>query len=287
MNREQIIEEYFQPPFDLFLTLKDPREYENQDPDTQDDYLEMTGLSYEHIPHLIKIMDLWLEDDVWDMDTDDDTLIFAPIHVWRILGQLKSEEGMAKLLKDVDRMDKRGDDWYLEEFPYIFRNVGTKLFPALKKYLNEEEHEEYTYVCVIHCIKEVGTINSNARDTAIAILKDKLEKFEKNDITHNAFLITYLVDLKAVEAAELMERAFAADVVDSSVDGSWYAVKRLLGLEHGFGFLPETEPVEDNPYPSFEFKRKTQSYGEQSSKKTKNKRKASRRARKKNRKKKK
>lgn len=72
-----------------------------------------------------------LGDELWG--TDDDALIYSPIHAWRILGQLKSEQAIEPILAMLDPMDKRGDDWYLEEYQYVFRNIGPKAIPALKK----------------------------------------------------------------------------------------------------------------------------------------------------------
>ena len=46
----------------------------------------------------------------------------------------------------------------------------------------------------------------------------------------NGFLINSLIDLRAVEAASLMERAFAADSVDISIMGDWEDVQIELGL---------------------------------------------------------
>lgn len=60
MNKEQIIEEFFPEPFDVILELEDPRKYEIRQQAKPADYLEMTGLTDEHITHLIKIMGLWL-----------------------------------------------------------------------------------------------------------------------------------------------------------------------------------------------------------------------------------
>ena len=245
MNKEKIIEEYFLPPFDVLLTLKDPRTYEIQDAEKQDDYLEMTGLNYEHIPHLIKILDLWLNDDLWEID--DDFLIFSPVHAWRILGQLKSEEAISPLLAMLDPMDKRGDDWQLEEFNYLFRNIGPKAIPALKNYLYETGHELFAYVPVLDCIKEIGTINEEARRVSIEILKNKLEFYEKNDKHLNSSLISCLIDLKAVETAELIERAFAAYRVDYRMEGDWGDVKKLLGVE-GLGLAPEGVAQTNNPF---------------------------------------
>lgn len=283
MNKEQIIEEFFPEPFDVILELEDPRKYEIRQQAKQADYLEMTGLTDEHITHLIKIMGLWLGDELWD--TDDDALIYSPIHAWRILGQLKSEQAIEPLLAMLDPMDKRGDDWYLEEYQYVFRNIGPKAIPALKNYLYEPGHELFAYVSVTHCIKEIGTISEETRKVSIEILKNKLELYDDNDEHLNASLIGYLVDLKAVETAELMEHAFAAERVDHGLEGDWGDVKKRLGVE-GLGLAPEGVAQANNPFFNI-----TNNKLSLESKKSRNKAKAKRRkakkSRKKNRKKKK
>ena len=47
----------------------------------------------------------------------------------------------------------------------------------------------------------------------------------------NGFLIRYLIKLQAVEAAPLMERAFAADRADLSIVGDWEDAQVDLGLK--------------------------------------------------------
>jgi len=59
------------------------------------------------------------------------------------------------------------------------------------------------------------------RDEIVAILTRQLDLFERADEELNAFVISALLDLKAVESAPVMERAFAADRVDLSVCGDW------------------------------------------------------------------
>jgi hypothetical protein len=47
-----------------------------------------------------------------------------------------------------------------------------------------------------------------------------------------------LLELKATDAAELIERAHAADRVDISVNGNWNTVRKELGVK-GLGLVPE------------------------------------------------
>ncbi len=69
------------------------------------------------------------------------------------------------------------------------------------------------------------------RDEIVAILTRQLDLFERADEELNAFVISALLDLKAVESAPVMERAFAADRVDLSVCGDWSNVQVELGLK--------------------------------------------------------
>jgi len=74
-------------------------------------------------------------------------------------------------------------------------------------------------------------MHPDARAECVAIFARQLEGFAEQDPTLNAFLVDPLLDLKAVEAAPVIERAFAADRVDESVVGDWEDVQIALGLK--------------------------------------------------------
>lgn len=283
MKIEEYLEQYFPEPLNVLLDLKHPRGYRFNKVSKQDDYLQITGLGVEHIPQLIKILDLWFDDSV--LEHENDSLTFSPVHAWRILSQLQSEEAMEWLIKMLDAMDKREEDWYLEEYPYIFSNIGPKALPSLVAYLHEDDHGEFALVCISHCICEIAEEFPEERDKAVEALKHKLENYLENGDALNAFLIDYMVTLNAVESAELMERAFAEHTVDIGVMGDWGKVKRRLGVE-GMGLAPEREPSEYNQTkPSWGIAGLSNSTP--SSKKKKSKRRKEKKSRKKNRRKKK
>ena len=64
----------------------------------------------------------------------------------------------------------------------------------------------------------------------MAILAGQLGLFARQDPALNGSLVAYLLDLKAVEAADVMEQAFKAGDVDEMVAGGWPRVRRELGL---------------------------------------------------------
>jgi hypothetical protein len=77
---------------------------------------------------------------------------------------------------------------------------------------------------------EIGRRHPDARDQCVAVLARQLEHFEEQDESLNAFLVGPLRDLRAVESAPVMKRAFAADRVDTGVQGDWEDVQIDMGL---------------------------------------------------------
>ena len=90
---------------------------------------------------------------------------------------------------------------------------------------------------------------------------EQLELFAVNDPEVNGFLVPSLVELKAIEAAPLIERAFAARCVDRMIMGDWEDVQVGLGLksaeevkqrrwkEHPESLVPS--PVHESTFPRF------------------------------------
>jgi hypothetical protein len=68
------------------------------------------------------------------------------------------------------------------------------------------------------------------RKQSIAAIARQLEQFTKNNPVLNGRLVAALLDLKAVEAAPVMERTFAANRVDDTIAGDWEEVQLDLGM---------------------------------------------------------
>jgi hypothetical protein len=77
---------------------------------------------------------------------------------------------------------------------------------------------------------EIAGAYPEARSECVAALARPLERFAENDPTFNGGVIGCLAHLKAVEAAPLMERAFAAGKVDEFICGGWEEIRYELGL---------------------------------------------------------
>ena len=208
-------------PVNTLLTLGRPEEFEAKD---WPDYRTM-GIGPEYIPDLIR-----LATDVALSKSDSERPeTWAPIHAWRALGQLRAEAAVEPLLTIFDPME--GDEWVMEEMPEVMRKIGPVALSALKVFLADDSHEIYARITAATCVEYIGKQWPDSRTEAVTILTHQLESFAENVDDLNAFLIMSLVHLQARESLPVIEQAFAANRVDTSIIGDWDDVQVEFGMK--------------------------------------------------------
>ena len=230
----------YPPPLDRLKELGRPNTTRNWAKSKQDYVAEM-GLAGEHIPGLIRIARQWFAWYREEEDGPDEPGLWAPIHAWRALGQLQAVEAVEPLLGMMDGLADTEDDWYLEEFPEVFALIGPEASDALLRYVADPSHGVYPRTVAGGGLTRMAERQPDCRAVAVAAIGNALADYEENDITLNAFLVGHLLRLEAVEQAELIERAFAAERVDDEVCGYWGDVRQELGVE-GLGLAPDQPP---------------------------------------------
>jgi hypothetical protein len=246
------------------------------------DYTEL-GITSDHIPELIRIIEQIGE--FWpDVDVGNAAESYAPIHAWRALGQLKAEQALSHLTELVIWNEDEEADWIMEDIPVVMGMIGPLCIPPLRDYLTDPGKQTWASVTFAHCLAEIGTRHPESHTACVEALQAGLEQFERNDETVNSFIISYLADLKAVEAAPLVERAYQADVVDLSVQGDFEDWQIELGLLEKRLTPPPRYHWAADPQAEWEFERDTRREEEQrkraQEKKEKKKKKQARKARK-------
>jgi hypothetical protein len=244
MQEDEISTSDYTEPVSKLLTMGDCRGQAEWP-----DYLAL-GLGPEHVADLIRMV----EDEGLNRADSDSLEVWAPIHAWRALGQLGAEAAVEPLLGRLWRIDELEDDWVGEEIPVVLGMIGPAAVPKLAEYLADLQRGLWARVAVGHALAEVGQRHADARDDCVAALSGVLDGFADHDPSLNGFLISYLVDLKAVEAAPQMESAFAADCVDISILGDWEDAQIELGLLEErltpapqYHWWPEPGPPEARP----------------------------------------
>jgi len=235
----------YSPPVDQLLTygrVHPQREWPN--------YVEELQLDASHIPELLR---MGLDPALSNADTHSKE-VWAPLHAWRALGQLRAIETLDRLIKLVDTLN---DDWLPEEMSQIISLMGPASLPHLQTALANTDLEDITRCQVSECVAELGQTYPEHRDDCVAALTQQLQYDKANGPEINAFLIAALLDLKAVEAEPLMQKVFLARRVEEMIVGSWAEVQKELGIQSEveipaaprrplgqmFSPLPPTHPV--------------------------------------------
>ena len=201
-------------------------------PDGDPNYVAEYSLTAEHIAALISLATEWVD------EPPENDAVYGPVHAWRALGQLRAVEAVQPLLDVQDELDERDDDWYLQEFHDVFGLIGPPAIQPLAAFLSDNSHREFPRGKAANGLREVARHFPETRDQIVGILTDELARHQKELPYLNGFLVGDLVDLEAVEAAETIERAFVANVIDPRVAGDWQDIREELGVP-GLGIAPD------------------------------------------------
>jgi len=187
------------------------------------------GISMEAVPELIRMA----TDPALNDGPPDSQIIWAPVHAWRALGQLRASGAVEPLLTLFHRIDEEQDDWVATDLPAALGQIGGAAAGPVANFLADTAHGEWARIAAAETLGFIGGAHPEWRAECVARLQDQLEKFEGQPETLNAFLILPLHNLRAVEAMPLIERAFASGRVDESVIGDVEDVQIHFGLKAG------------------------------------------------------
>jgi Protein of unknown function (DUF1186) len=196
------------------------------------DYLAL-GLGSEHVPDLIRMA----TDPELNEAVSESSAVWAPAHAWRALAQLHAADAAPALAQLFRRIDENHDDFVGEDLPKAFGILGPGAIPALMAYLTDDSHGLWARVAAGHSLGYIGIRHPLAREACVAVLAGQLGLFAQQDPALNGWLVAYLLDLKAVEAADVIEQAYRAGDVDEMVAGAWEHVQMALGLKDEMGKL--------------------------------------------------
>lgn len=228
--------EYYHPSVSELLTFG-----ECGDIPFETDYIEKFGFTQEHIPDLIQMA---IDPDLNWAYTD--TLeVWAPIHAWRSLGQLRAAAAVKPLLSLMDELKE--SDWYGEELPTVLAQIGPVVLPDVIAHFSNPHYNIHQRVIMADTLQKIGTQYPEVRGQCVEVLTKKLAEFKRNSTEFNGWLVYALIDLKAVESAPVIEAGFAADAINPFVVGDWDDVQVELGLKT----KEEISQKENNPSINF------------------------------------
>jgi hypothetical protein len=214
------VEGSYNAPVNQLLSLGEPKGSEWRD------YAAL-AISSGNIPDLIRMA----TDEALNSAPGNSNLVWAPIHAWRALGQLRATQASQPLLTLLPRIDDFQDDWVGSDLPDVLARMGETAIEPAANYLAATSHGQWARIAAAEILGEIGRTHPDLRTECVTRLAAQLERFSEQSETFNAFLVLPLWDLRAVEVMPLIERAFAAGLVDESVMGDVEDVQIQLGLK--------------------------------------------------------
>jgi hypothetical protein len=207
------------------------------------DYGATCGLTVADIPELTRLV--WDEAPVHfeGLDATSDWVV----HAFRGIVQLDPVVGLDLYLMLLDEFPE--DDWLCEEFFGIARYVGAEAIEPVSDFLANHRKNEWSRIATANLLEELAQVRPEIRNSCIAVLMDQLKRYRQEvDNTVYSSLIGNLVQLKAVEAVDLIGDVFAHREVDEFVMGSWPWIQVELGVKRESDFSPEELLPKESDY---------------------------------------
>ncbi len=193
-------------------------------PATWPDYTVAFGIGPGHSSDLIRLAcDLALH-----TGDPDSAGVWALLHAWRALGQLRAEDAVPKLLALLTTFEH--DEAVEAELPVVFAMIGPAAIPHLGAFLSDRSNASFAATTAISAIMDVALRHPAHRDACLAILTRVLEPDAKSDPMINGCIVSALLDLRAVETIDAMRAAFRRNAIDRSIAGDLEDVEIELGL---------------------------------------------------------
>jgi hypothetical protein len=156
------------------------------------------------------------------------SLVWAPVHAWRALGQLRAEASVQPLLALLKMGED--DDAVDLEIPIVLGMIGSAAIPHIAGYVSDRTNPTRPVAIALSGLREIAERNPDCRGECIDILVRRLELHSDVDASINGFAVSALIDLHAVESIDTIRDAFRRDDVDISIAGDVEDVEIELGL---------------------------------------------------------
>ncbi len=206
----------YSPPVDQLLSLGDCR---------GSHWPNYGAMSFapEHVPELIRMA----TDPGLDWGGPDSVEVWAPIHAWRVLGLLRAEKAIEPLLRVFDEWED--SDWPANELPHVFGLIGPQSILPITRFVADRSRDEYPRTAALSGLTEIARHWPKARAECVSVLTRLLDD-PAEEGAFQSFVVCELMDLEAVEAAAIIERAYDEERIDISIPGDWEDVQVRLGL---------------------------------------------------------
>ena len=194
--------------------------------DNWPDYVVEYGLTDGHGPELLRM----ISDQALATANSDGPLVWAQVHAWRALGQLRLAAAIGPLLDSLKREDTGADETAATELPIVFGMIGPAAIPLIAEFLSDPAIRTIPAATAMDGLKEIAARHPESRSACIDVLTQTLRTHVDTRESVAGFAVSDLIDMRAVEAIDPIREAFRNDAVDISIAGDVEDVEIGLGL---------------------------------------------------------
>lgn len=185
-------------------------------------YLKL-GFAADDIPELIELLAL---EELRERLQPELVHEFAPIHAWRILGQLRHANAVAPLIKLLPSFS--GHDWALSELPQVFGMIGLPAIKPLTNCLLDLNQAEIARELAMESLIDIAYTSRQSREEIYAIFKALIRLANQQSRRFNSLMVINLVELQSDEFAQDIRNLYRRNLVDTSLAGNIDEVKQEL-----------------------------------------------------------
>lgn len=225
---------HYAPPVFQLITLGDPDHYAGEMPS---DYYAQRGITAADAPELAR---MYQDPELLHMEQHGNysPSCWARSHALRALVEFHAP-GTAQLMLDDLRtsiLPEQDDDFYsapnIEDTIALLPKLGDAAGDAVIAELRARSSENLDYaIRLTDIIRDLVEQHPHLRDTCRDAICAELENHPVNERDYNGFLVSTLIDFKAVEAAPLIEQAYAGGNTAIQICGDWEDVQIALDLK--------------------------------------------------------
>ena len=164
------------------------------------------------------------EGEFYESEEED---YWVPLHAWRALKPLMPG-GLESLINGFNSFCE--DEWAQDEIPEVIAAARNHAIEPLVDFILNADNASQARFMAIDALSQIGKAHSFLRAKAIDNLSKCIQTLGAKDDAVNGFVISHLVDLKAVDAHAVIQAAFAEERVDMSISGDLEDVEIGLGL---------------------------------------------------------
>lgn len=187
------------------------------------DYLEH-GITSQDIPALLDM----LTDPGLHKAAVDSSEIWAPQHAWRALGQLADESAINGLVTSLNTLVE--DDTAHQELPDVMAMIGPAAQPALGEFLLDNSNQEFARAIAAQALQNIAEQTPESRASTVKLLSQHCSLMDPLTPDLNALVVCSLIDLKAIEAIDIIRQLYEKEIVDLYAVGDIEDVEIALGL---------------------------------------------------------